>query len=181
MDGSGGAGAKSVRSRTSEPMDTAAHGSVNIAKGRLTRWGDGRRYSRRRFSKVATGGLIRQCDYKHQRWREEPSFPMMSQVGWESLRAKVPPCCVSTTSDFPSSPDGSNSLQLIGQGEELRRGWLPCFGLACTSSELILSNATQTSSFSLTYFETVKILKTRKEEGRRSKMSALFLKNSVYY
>lgn len=49
---------------------------------------------------------------------KEPSFPMMSEVGWESLRAKVPSPCVSTTSDFPSSPDGSNSLQLIGQGEE---------------------------------------------------------------
>lgn len=49
---------------------------------------------------------------------KEPSFPMMSAVGGESLRAKVPSCCVSTTSDFPSSPDDSNSFQLIGQGEE---------------------------------------------------------------
>lgn len=38
MDGKGGAGAKRVRSRTSEPIETAAHGSVNIGEGRLTRW-----------------------------------------------------------------------------------------------------------------------------------------------
>lgn len=39
MDDSGGAGARRVRSRMSEPMDTAVHGSVNISEGRRTRWG----------------------------------------------------------------------------------------------------------------------------------------------
>lgn len=53
---------------------------------------------------------------------KEPFFlPMMSEVGGESLRAKVPSCCVSTTSDFPSSPDDSNSVQLRAGGGARRR------------------------------------------------------------